>query len=264
MQQVYMNLALNAAEAIGADSGVISVSTRAELIGEAEIQRGLAQWPIEPGLFTCLEVCDTGCGMPPSTRARIFEPFFTTKFQGRGLGLAAVAGIVRAHKGAIQVISAPGEGSVFRVYLPAVNKAAEPLSSPTEAEQAPSSGGEILVVDDEESVCDLVTVALDRMGYHVHAARGGAEAIKIMAERGSEVDLILLDMSMPGMSGQETLERLRAVRPDVRVVVSSGYSESETLRAFGGSRLSGFVQKPYTVHQLEEQIRAALARPASA
>jgi PAS domain S-box-containing protein len=260
MQQVVMNLVLNAAEAIGDTMGSIRVRTGIQNVDRAYIGRELENAEIEPGSYVTIEVRDTGCGMDESVRARIFDPFFTTKFTGRGLGLAAVAGIVRGHKGAIQVSSIPGKGSTFVVLLPVVAEAAPAgTASHPPAEEAHSQGT-ILLVDDEEVVRRIAKTALERRGYAVLTAESGAEAIDILKKDKDRVGAVILDWSMPGMNGNETLPHLRRVKPDVQVVVSSGYGEAETLRLFEGQPVSGFIQKPYTSQRLGEMIQEVLAK----
>jgi two-component system, cell cycle sensor histidine kinase and response regulator CckA len=257
MQQILMNLTLNAAEAMGSKAGVISISTGEMALDEALIEQRLALWPARPGRYAYLEVSDNGCGMGAATTARIFDPFFTTKFHGRGLGLAAVAGIVRALKGGIELETAPNRGSRFRVLLPASESGA--------TNRVPSKpvGGELrghetlLVVDDEAVVREFAKLCLERYGYRVLAAASGEEAVRAL-QAVPAVDLVILDLSMPGMSGEETLPRLREVAAGVRVTVSSGYSEDEALRFFGGQHVAGFIQKPYTLRDLARHVRRAL------
>jgi CheY-like chemotaxis protein len=259
IQQVLMNLLLNAAEAIGERSGLIRLRTGEERIAAERMNTEFAAWPVQPGRFLFIEVEDTGCGMNEETKARVFDPFFTTKFQGRGLGLAAVAGIVRGHKGAITVQTAPGAGATFRVWLPVSTSAAEeppPLARTPEA--APPAGeGTVLVVDDERLVREVARKALERSGYHVLSAESGRAAVDTLRTHG-EIEAVVLDLSMPGMSGEETLENLRAIRPDLKVIISSGYNEAEALRIFGGQRIAGFLQKPYSVQDLARKLQEAL------
>jgi PAS domain S-box-containing protein len=259
MQQVFMNLALNAAEAIGGNSGTLSIATGDTVLDAPYIREELPGWPVQPGPHVYLEVSDTGCGMEEETRARIFEPFFTTKFQGRGLGLAAVAGIVRSLRGAILVISAPGAGTTFRVLFPAM-EAGVAAGAPEPKEQGDARGkGTVLVVDDEQIVRDLARRSLERHGYEVLLAEDGRTAIDVLSSEKDRVRLVVLDLSMPGLSGEETLPLLRALKPDLDVIVSSGYSEPEALRMFDGASVSGFIQKPYTAQALAREVKARLA-----
>jgi signal transduction histidine kinase/CheY-like chemotaxis protein len=258
VQQVFMNLVLNAAEAIGSREGVIAVRTRVENVNARYVRLHPEAAGIQPGKYVCLEVSDTGCGIDEATRARIFDPFFTTKFTGRGLGLAAVAGIVRGHKGAIVVTSAPGQGSCFTVLFPsAARVAGEPAA--TASEPTPRGVGVVLIVDDEQIVMEMAKKALERQGYQVLVADGGAAAIELLRSRaGDDVALVILDQSMPNMNGEEVLPELRKLRPEVKVAMSSGYSESETMLLIKGQRVSGFIQKPYTAAGLAEKVKVWL------
>ncbi len=269
MQQVVMNLLLNAAEAIGDRPGLVVVRTGMQEVDSEYARRELERAEIELGTYVCLEVRDTGCGMDEATKSKIFDPFFTTKFTGRGLGLAAVAGIVRGHKGAVKVTSTPGKGSTFLVLFPAAeagktrSKAgvfgAKTAAPPAAAAPVSASADEvILVVDDEELVLRAAALALARHGYKVLRADSGKAAIEIFQKEQRRVSLVLLDLSMPGMNGQETLRELRKIRPDVEVIVSSGYSEEESRRLFTGQAISGFIQKPYTAGVLARRVTRTL------
>jgi PAS domain S-box-containing protein len=257
IQQVLMNLMINASEAIGNHDGLITVSTRALVVDARFIQMHPGAAGLASGEYVIVEVRDTGCGMDETVKAQIFEPFFSTKFTGRGLGLAAVHGIVRGHKGAILVRSEPGKGSAFTVLFPATVHEDErsQLVTPNEVAQG---FGVVLVIDDEEAVREMVKTALERHGYTVLVAHGGLDAIDIFKQHAGNIDVAILDLSMPGISGEETLPELRKIRPEVKVLVSSGYSETEAMAMFRGQQVSGFVQKPYTVAVLAEMIKSAL------
>jgi two-component system, cell cycle sensor histidine kinase and response regulator CckA len=257
LQQVFMNLVLNSAEAIGGGTGVISVKTGVRQLDEASIRSHTELANVSPGSYVFLEVRDTGCGMDLATRSRIFDPFFSTKFAGRGLGLAAVGGIVRGHKGAIQVETSPGQGSCFTVLFPALARA-KPLPEGARHLAAPPAAGTILVVDDELVVREMTRQALTRYGFDVLVASDGLEAIDVLKRHPSSISLVLLDLSMPGMSGEEALPELWKIRPGVKVIVSSGYSEAEVMAQFKGRRVSGFIQKPYTPVRLAEKVRFTL------
>jgi PAS domain S-box-containing protein len=259
MQQVFMNLALNAGEAIGDNPGAISISTGGMMVDAAYVADNLEGWEIEPGEYAFLEVRDTGCGMDAATKAKIFDPFFTTKFTGRGLGLAAVAGIVRAHRGAIKLTTAPGAGSTFRVLFPAMTSGAVEIEVPVERNDDLRGAGTVLVVDDERIVRDLAKHSLERHGYEVLVAESGPEAIEAVRSQGNRIQLVVLDLSMPGMGGEEALPQLRQLDPNLEVIISSGYSQAEALRLFRGLRVSGFIQKPYTVKDLTREVKSVLA-----
>jgi two-component system, cell cycle sensor histidine kinase and response regulator CckA len=257
VQQILMNLAINAAEAIGSHAGLITVRTGTQAVDENYVRQHPEAAELQPGKYVVLEVRDTGCGMDGAVKAKIFDPFFSTKFTGRGLGLAAVAGIVRGHKGAIVVTSAPGKGSVFSVLFPPA-----PHDAGQQPEAVPGAGargsGVVLVIDDEEVVRETARRSLERHGYTVLVADDGPAAIDILKRRPVKLDLAVLDLSMPGMSGEETLPELRKIRPEMKVLVSSGYSEAEAMSLFRGQRVSGFVQKPYTSATLAEKVKSAL------
>ncbi|HTX36590.1 MAG TPA: response regulator [Bryobacteraceae bacterium] len=264
IQQVIMNLVVNAAEAIGDSAGLLIIRNGIRDLAAEQIREVHPGNDIVPGRYAYIEITDSGCGMNEQTRLRIFDPFFTTKFTGRGLGLAAVGGIVRGHKGGIQVKSSPGKGSTFVVYLPAGDENARklPAEIPQETPSTALAGGTVLVVDDEALVLGIAKSALERAGWTVLAADSGPHAIEMLQRYSDQVSIVLLDLSMPGMSGLEALPVLRKISPDVPVLVSSGYGEAETLRLFSGHRIAGFLQKPYTVQELVEHVKMA-ASPTS-
>ena len=259
MHQVLMNLVINAAEAIGNHEGLITVRTGMRSVEDSSLGLHSDAAELDPGEYVLLEISDTGCGMDDSIRARIFDPFFSTKFTGRGLGLAAVSGIVRSHKGGIGVNSRAGKGSRFTVLLPASARIAPDPPPVTGSEAAAKGSGVILVIDDEGVVRETARKALEHNGYTVLVAESGLKAIDIFKRHSSRIDLAVLDLSMPAMSGDEILPELNKIRPEVKVIVSSGYSEAETMRMFQGQKVRGFVQKPYTAATIVEKVRRALA-----
>ena len=262
MRQVAMNLVINAAEAIGEAEGVISLSTGVLQCSEDDLRGNQFVESPAPGRYVSLEVTDTGCGMDAETRARIFDPFFTTKFTGRGLGLAAVLGIVRSHRGTLSVESEPGRGTTFRVLFPASAETAVPAESGRDA--PPWRGtGTILLVDDEEAVRNIAARMLERCGFTVLRARDGREAVEIFRARTSEIVCVLLDLAMPRMDGEETYRELRRIHPGVRVVLASGYHDPEVAQRFRGADLAGFIAKPYRVEVLSAKLREALAPPSA-
>ena len=241
IQQLIMNLATNAGEAIEGH-GTVTITTSARQI-DSEHQ-------------VCLEVKDTGCGMDAATRARIFDPFFTTKFPGRGLGLAAVLGIIRSHDGSISLESTPGGGSTFTVALPAVASAVEPISGDPQLELR--GNGKVLVVDDEDLVRNMARTALERCGYTVELAADGLVAVQAVTARPAYFDAVLLDLTMPAMNGDEALKEIHAIRSDIPVILSSGFSETEALHRFEHRGLAGFLQKPYTASVLARKVKQAI------
>ena len=256
LHQVVMNLITNASEALDGNEGEVLIRT-----GALEARGN----PEGPAAQIFLEVSDTGSGMDVDTQGKIFDPFFTTKFTGRGLGLAAVQGIVRAHGGTIRVDSKPHRGTKFTVLFPASSRRLSPILEEVETPLLFDRTGTILVIDDEENVRDVARVALEETGYAVLLARDGREAIEVFSERADGIDAVLLDMSMPRMSGEETLAELRSIHPQVRVVLTSGYSEQEISEKFAGKGLAGFVQKPFRASELVDKIHRALtsASPSS-
>jgi signal transduction histidine kinase len=259
LRQVVMNLITNASEALGEAQGLITVSTGRMTADSAYLESTLLGGEAAPGGYAFLEVSDTGCGMDPETRERIFEPFFTTKFTGRGMGLGAVLGIVRGHHGALQVYSEPGRGTTMKVLLPLSEQPAEDAGEPRAAEGLIPGGLTVLVVDDEEMVRELTRTSLEHYGLRVVTAADGQEGVEVFAERAGEIDLVLLDMTMPRLGGEEAFRELRRIKPGVPVILSSGYNEQEATARFAGKGLAGFIQKPYRPSELIEHIRAVLA-----
>ena len=260
LRQVVLNLITNAAEAIGDQEGVVVVRTAVVEAGRECLANTYVDDQLPAGRYVCLEVTDTGVGMDEETQARIFEPFYTTKFTGRGLGLAGVLGIVRGHKGAISVSSRPGEGTTITVLLPCADApaVAEAPAAPAEAE--PVTGhGTVLVVDDEEAVRLVARTALQAAGYEVLVAADGHEGVEVLRGHADEVAIVLLDLTMPRLGGQEALDAMRAIRPDVPVILSSGFSAQEAAARFGSREVAGFLQKPYRASQLVERIGQALS-----
>jgi two-component system, cell cycle sensor histidine kinase and response regulator CckA len=258
IQQIIMNLVINAAEAIGRDGGSVLVVTNLVDVDAAYIETMSSPGELlRPGRYVSMEVHDTGCGMSEETIVRMFDPFFTTKFAGRGLGLSAVLGIVRAHQGAIKVYSKPGQGTIVRVLLPA---SANPVSLHVPPAINRLAGeGTVLVVDDEELVRQTARRTLERFGYRVVTATNGAEAVECYQDKREGIGLVLLDLTMPVMSGEETLRRLQTINSGVRVLLTSGYNELEAVQRFAGKGLAGFIQKPYTAAALAEKVRALIA-----
>lgn len=263
LRQVVMNLITNASDAIGDEPGTITTRIGTTDVGADDLGSMLLGSDLEPGTYVCLEVEDTGVGMSAETRARIFDPFFTTKFQGRGLGLAAVIGIVRSHGGAIDVRSTLGEGTRFRVLLPAAGVAAEAVTPP-EPVLAAVGSGTILVIDDEEPVRRVAAMMLEGSGYTPLLASDGPEGIELFRQHRRELVMVLLDMTMPQMSGTEVIVQLRDIAPTVPVVFTSGYSETDVATAVSEFGAAGFIKKPYRQTPFMAGIRAVLRRSAEA
>jgi CheY-like chemotaxis protein len=257
LRQVVMNLILNASEALEEKSGVIAVNTGARECDQAYLQGCFLGETLQPGLYVYLEVTDTGCGMDRQTIDRVFEPFFSTKFAGRGLGLTAVFGIVRGHRGAFRVDSEPGRGTTFRVLFPAsAMGAVRKDSEPDEVEWKGS--GTILVVDDEETVRTLGKKMVERSGFTALTACDGREAIEVFRNNADKIRCVILDLTMPHMDGAEAFQELRKIRSDIRVILSSGYDEQEVSRRFAGAGVAGVIEKPYTRASLVRVLRRVL------
>ncbi len=215
----------------------------------------LLQEEVTPGTYVALEVSDTGSGMDPETVARIFDPFFTTKFLGRGLGLAAAHGIVRGHNGKILVYSIPGQGTTISVLFPVAAREVSPDSRCGPDTDATSET--VLVIDSEEIFRSVANEALSKLGCSVVTAADGSEGVKTLRELEGRISMVLLDMTMPGTSGEDLLRELRRIRPGLAIVLISGFGEAEAQRRFGAYRAAGHLQKPYSLHALAERVRAA-------
>jgi len=255
IRQVVMNLITNASESLGENRGTVSVTTGVQW-AEAGDLPALDPGSILPeGRYVFIEVADTGCGMDEQTLAKIFDPFFTTKFTGRGLGLAAVLGIIRSHRGSIRVNSRVGEGTTFRVTFPAAEG-----SVAIELEQIPQDtawvgNGLVLVVDDQPAVRNLARTVLERAGLRVLTANDGYEAVSVFTEHAAEIHAVLLDLSMPGMDGAEVFRHITELVPDVRVVLCSGYNEQDVNTKLDGRKPAGFLRKPYHPSDLVNRLR---------
>jgi len=259
VRQVIMNLILNASDAIGDKSGAILVRTGMVHADRAYLANAYVDADLPEGDYVFLEVADTGSGMDEETRMRIFDPFFTTKFTGRGLGLAAVLGIVRGHGGAIKLVSEPARGTTFTVLFPRREKEAQAATSPAPVPgaAAPAPGKLVLVIDDDATVRTVTQRMLERAGFEVLVAGDGLEGLEVYRDS-RRVDLVLLDMTMPRMDGEETFRELRRLDPNVRVILTSGYNELDATERFAGGGLAGFIQKPYRPSDLIGKVEAAL------
>jgi CheY-like chemotaxis protein len=260
IQQLVMNLILNAVEATGERPGRVFVATRICDIGQSEPVTKFRPDP-PPGRYIEIQVSDNGCGMNEAVKAQIFDPFFTTKFTGRGLGLSAALGIVRSHKGVIAVESAEGTGSTFSVLMPAIAAAAGPKDSGSAASAAVETGaGVILIVDDEELVRRAARATLEHFGYTVFEAADGRDGADLFSRWHDRISAVLLDLTMPRMDGYDVWRYIRGVRPDMTVVISSGFEESDAMRQFTDDPALLFLKKPFTAAALAHKIGAALDR----
>ena len=257
-RQVVMNLITNASDALDSKPGLISVRTGRRDVSLEYLTDCAPGSAAQPGPFTYVEVHDNGTGMDEATRQRIFEPFFSTKFTGRGLGLAATIGIMRSHHGAICVHSEIGSGTSITLLFPCSTKGS--ITGPRSGTRTDAwrSGGQILVVDDEDSVRAVASALLRRRGFRIQEASDGAKALELFEQQPDAFDLVLLDLTMPGMNGEETVRALRDVRPTVNVLLMSGYNEQEVTAMFEGRSLSGFLQKPFRADDLYASVARSL------
>ena len=250
MQQVLMNLVTNAAEAIADKPGIVTVSTSVRECDASYLAETRTSNKPHPGCYVVLEVSDTGCGMDEAVRAKLFDPFFTTKFVGRGLGLSVALGVVQGHGGAIMVSSKPKKGAVISVVLPALLKVAGPApvkeTLPFTAPNQPGQplAGTVLLADDEAQVRSLMELLLKRMGLRVLSAGDGQDAVELFRKHEDEITFVLLDLSMPNMDGREALREIRKIRPDAKVVLTSGYESDDITGRFQERGFNAFIQKP--------------------
>jgi PAS domain S-box-containing protein len=278
IQQIIMNLITNASEAIGDKPGVVTLATGVDPFDADTLAHSRLPEKPAPGRFLWLDVSDTGAGMSADTMARIFEPFFTTKFPGRGLGMSVVLGIMRGHNGAIFMDSQLDRGTTIRILFPVQPKhpgAQAPLPSapparrkpgpptPPDAPDAPPQGGTVLVVDDEQIVQEICAAAVTYSGYKTLTASDGEEGVAVFREHADEIVCVILDLTMPRMDGATAFREMRRIRPDVRVILSSGHAEQEAFRRFDSEGAAGFLQKPYELSALQAELeRVIRGRPA--
>jgi len=258
LRQVIMNLITNASDALGEAGGTILLRTSLCHADAQMLKQTYLADDLPEGDYVSVEVQDSGCGMDAATVDRIFEPFYTTKFTGRGLGLAAVLGIVRGHGGAIRVDSEPGRGTRFEILLPTTTGVAAETTTSLTPDSSWEGHGTILVIDDERAVLDVVGRSLEQFGFGVYKAVDGIEGLEVYDAHADEIALVVLDLTMPRMDGVETLHELHQRKPDLPVVLSSGYSEQEAVQRFAGEGLAGFLQKPYGPRALVEKVRRSL------
>ncbi len=259
IRQIIMNLVTNASEAFADKTGIISITTGAMDCDSDYLAGTYLDDPLPDGRYVYLEVADTGSGMDEATQQKLFDPFFTTKFTGRGLGLSAVLGIVRGHKGAIKVYSEAGGGTLIKVLFPICSTAPASLNLEIADNRKSWTGsGTILLVDDEEPILSIGKEMLERIGFDVITASDGKEALTRFKEHADKVDLVILDLTMPNLDGAEAFEELQRLQPGVRVLVSSGYNEQDVAPRFAGKPLAGFLQKPYIFRELEASIKGIL------
>lgn len=262
IRQILMNLITNASEAIGDASGVISITTGAMYCDAAYMNKTeLTSEKIE-NMYVYIEVSDTGCGMDESVKSQLFEPFFTTKFSGRGLGLSSVLGIIRSHNGAIKVYSEPGEGTTFKILFPVCDNDFTDSLDPDEGitKEEWVGKGTVLFADDEDTVLAVGRRMLQHLGFNVLQARDGREAVDLFRKNAEDLILVILDLTMPHLSGDEVYREIRKISTDIPVIVSSGFSREDVMHRFAGKHLAGYIQKPYRIGDLSAIIREVLEK----
>jgi PAS domain S-box-containing protein len=261
LNQLVINLIINASEAIGTAQGEVNVSLdRIEIIA-GKAFKDFDDNPIPPGEYVCLEVTDSGCGMDEATQSRIFEPFFTTKFTGRGLGMSAVLGIIKSHGGVLQLFSQPSQGTTLKVFLPAL------LNEPTGDENQSSStaseswqgSGTILLVEDEDEVRFITKELLKMFGFTVLEAVNGKEALEMYQKNAAEIMLVFTDIGMPVMDGYDLVEKLKNLKPELPIIISSGFGDAEVNARIGSDNIAGIISKPYKADKLREVLKSVMA-----
>jgi signal transduction histidine kinase/ActR/RegA family two-component response regulator len=257
LQQVVMNLVINASEALGEGAGTIQLRTGRERLLEEDLTRTYLGQELAEATYAVLEVADDGCGMDAATLERMFDPFFTTKFSGRGLGLAAMLGILKGHKGGIRVYSEPGRGTTFKLLFPCSGAGPEPVASVAMEDASPCTG-RVLVVDDEAEIRTMASSVLERMGFVVETAVDGQDGLERFAALHGDLCFVLLDLTMPRMDGSACLRAMHALDPAVPVILSSGFNVRELRDEFVEGKMSHFVQKPYRPGTLMAAVREVL------
>ncbi|MDQ6992093.1 MAG: response regulator [Mariprofundus sp.] len=260
MQQVIMNLVINASEAIGEKNGHITIHTGTIDVDKEYLKSTYINESLAPGRYVFMEISDDGCGMDKQTLKKLYDPFFTTKFTGRGLGMSAILGIIRGHHGAIKVYSELDKGSTFKLILP-ISEQTESPSETIDDKTIPfkAGHGRILVVDDEASIRKSASMLLKASGYEVCTAVDGHDGVELFAREHQQIDLVLLDMTMPRMDGETAFREMRRIQSNVKVILSSGYNEQDATIHFSGKGLAGFLQKPYRLESLQQKIQQVLS-----
>jgi PAS domain S-box-containing protein len=256
LRQVFMNLIINAGEAIGGSPGIVSITTSTVNCDHDYLEGFQTTQPLDPGRYVSIEVSDTGCGMDAETRQKIFDPFFSTKTSGRGLGLAAVRGIVGNHKGGIRVYSEPKKGTTFRLLFP-VPENLNPAPPERTTAKAWQGEGLVLLIDDEAPLRRLGKRMLGRLGFEALLAENGVQGLTLFRENRDKIRYVVLDWTMPEMGGGETLHELRRIDPDLRVILASGHAPDDILREVGVGRVSALVRKPYNLEELARAFQDA-------
>lgn len=254
IQQIIMNLIINAVEAIGEANGTITVGLEKMVVASDQTSTDTFGSAVNAGIYSCLVVSDTGCGMDEETQKRIFEPFYTTKFTGRGLGMSAIHGIIKSHEGILQLHSTPGVGTTFKILFPVPAESDATEVTLTETAPAEKTGGTVLLVEDEQALLMMGTALLEAMGLSVVTASNGSEARNIYRERGSDINVVLMDLIMPVMGGIEAYHELRKINQKVPIIICSGYGVDSVEDIIKNDPHSGFMHKPYKPNELRDVV----------
>lgn len=262
IRQIIMNLITNASEAIGDRSGYISINTGVMDCDDNYISQCRITKDVKAGRFSYIEVADSGLGMSKTTIDKLFDPFFTTKFTGRGLGMSAVLGIIRGHNGTIKVYSEEKKGTTIKVLFPALDRTLDEINKANYKKQPDIENieGTVLIADDEESVLSVASEMVEAFGLKVVTAKDGREALEIYRKNIKTIDLIILDLTMPRLDGEQAFRELRLINPDIPIIMSSGYNEQTVTQKFSGKRMTGFIQKPYRLDVLFNEIKKVLVK----
>jgi two-component system cell cycle sensor histidine kinase/response regulator CckA len=263
IRQVVMNLIINAAESLAGHPGTVTLSAGTRDCSATDIAISASpdrKQSLQPGRYVFLQVTDTGCGMDAATTLKIFDPFFTTKFAGRGLGMSALLGIMRGHRGFIHIDSTPGRGTSIRVFFPfcQFSRSTQIASKNKPPATGWKGSGKVLVVDDEDSVLNIGERMIQSLGFTVVRAVDGKEALSAFREHAGELVCVLLDLSMPHLGGEDTFREMHRLHPEIPVILTSGYTEKDATRNLSRQGLAGFLPKPYTINSLRDTLQAAL------
>ena len=260
IKQIVMNLILNAVEAVDSQNGRVNILTGVQYCDQNYLDSRWVKFDIEAGEYVFFEVSDNGVGMNEETRARLFEPFYTTKFTGRGLGMSAVQGIVKGHGGAIILYSEPGSGTTFKVLLPTSKEKPDLRPKRKSTKYRPGDQQMVLIIDDDEEVRNTIQRVLVRHGYVTELAENGEFGIQMFEQFKDELQLVLVDLTMPGIGGLEVFRQMRTINADVPAILMSGYNEQDATQHLVGKRLAGFLPKPFMIDELMSKVEEALKK----
>ena len=261
MRQMISGFITNAIEALGKEKGRVRISSGSMHCDKNYLSTTYLKADMPEGMYAYVAVADTGCGMDTETLGKVFDPFFSTKFTGRGLGMAAVMGIIRSHDGAVTVSSVKNKGSVFTALFPIQGISLRPAEVKIRDDKTVAEGRTVLLVDDEAMVMDIGSQFLKRLGYSVRTASSGQEALDIFKQASDSIDCLLLDVSMPGMDGLETMRQIKKIRSDARILITSGYTRQQIEDQFTHVGLpDGFIHKPFEMKELQEILNKTISK----